>query len=227
MATKRRRRAGDADLTLIENTLHRVGPAALRNDELLALLLYSTETGENVLHHATKMLKRCPLKTLVTMPLTEMVHSKHLDEQHAAMLVAAFELAKRGLNKGLGVMPSLARPTDLLPVIADIKDKKKEHIVAVFLNGRNQMLRRETIAIGTLTSSLVHPREVFSPAVGLPAASVVVAHNHPSGDVTPTTEDIEVTKRLAQAGEILGICLLDHLIIGSERYLSFREEKLI
>ena len=95
--------------------------------------------------------------------------------------------------------------------------------MALFLNARNQVICRENVSVGSLNASLVHPREVFVPAVGSSAASVILAHNHPSGDVTPSREDIELTRRMVQAGEIMGIEVLDHLIVGSERFLSMKE----
>ena len=98
--------------------------------------------------------------------------------------------------------------------------------MAVFLNARNQVICREDVSVGSLNASLVHPREVFVAAVGSSAASVILAHNHPSGDVTPSREDIELTKRMVQAGEIMGIEVLDHLIVGQERFLSMKEAGL-
>jgi DNA repair protein RadC len=103
----------------------------------------------------------------------------------------------------------------------------KETVVAFYLNARNELLRKETISIGTLTASLIHPREIFAPAIERHAASVVLAHNHPSGDPTPSPEDREVTIRLKHAGEILGIPLLDHIIIARDGHFSFRENGLL
>ena len=111
----------------------------------------------------------------------------------------------------------------MLSELRHIRDLKKEHFVAIFLNARNQVIKTETISVGSLNASLVHPREVFAPAVGISSASVILGHNHPSGDVTPSREDIDLTKRMVQAGEILGVEVVDHLIVGSDRFLSMKE----
>jgi DNA repair protein RadC len=107
----------------------------------------------------------------------------------------------------------------------EIRDKKKEYLLAFFLNARHQLIAKEVISIGTLTASLAHPREIFSPAIGNPrgVAGVVLIHNHPSGDPSPSDEDMRLTKRIRQAGEILGIELLDHLIIAERGTFSFKE----
>ena len=123
----------------------------------------------------------------------------------------------------MGTEPSITSSADVLPELRHIRDLKKEHFVAIFLNARNQILKVETISVGSLNASLVHPREVFSPAVGISAASVILAHNHPSGDVTPSKEDCDLTKRLVQASQIMGIEVVDHIIIGSDRFISMKE----
>ena len=114
-------------------------------------------------------------------------------------------------------------PLMYLPEIRHIRDLRKEHFVAIFLNARNQIIKTETISVGSLNASLVHPREVFAPAVGISAASVILGHNHPSGDVTPSREDIELTRRMVQAGEIMGVEVVDHLIVASDKFLSMKE----
>src|SRR4029077_3142136 len=103
--------------------------------------------------------------------------------------------------------------SDVVSQAIEIRDKKKEYLLAFFLNARNQLIARETISIRTLTASLAHPREIFAPAISKAAASVILVHNHPSGDPSPSDEDIRLTKRIAQAGQVMGIDLLDHLIV--------------
>jgi len=141
--------------------------------------------------------------------------------------VAAFELARRGLQKGLGVQPVICSPTDVLPLLADIKDQRREHFLCLYLNASNQVIHREIVSIGSLSSAILHPREVFQPAVLQSAASVVLAHNHPSGDVSPSHDDIILTRRLVQAGKIMGIDVLDHMIIGANDFLSLQEPCLL
>ncbi len=111
-------------------------------------------------------------------------------------------------------------------MLTDIKDQRKEYFIALFLNARNQVIHKEVVSVGSLNASLVHPREVFAPAINSAAASVILAHNHPSHDVTPSREDIDLTRRMVQAGDIMGIEILDHMIIGGERFLSMKESNL-
>ncbi|MYC13069.1 MAG: JAB domain-containing protein [Gemmatimonadetes bacterium] len=215
--------AGVADVDMPREKLERLGPEGLRDEELLAILLRTGYEGRNVLEISRGIVKRYPVNKLVDMDLKELTTIKGIGRAKAAGLVAGFELAKRGLNQGIGIEPTITSPADVLGLLTDIKDLRKEYFVALFLNARNQVICRENVSVGSLNASLVHPREVFVPAVGSSAASVILAHNHPSGDVTPSREDIELTRRMVQAGEIMGIEVLDHLIVGSERFLSMKE----
>ena len=215
--------AGVADVDMPREKLERLGPEGLRDEELLAILLRTGYEGRNVLEISRGIVKRYPVNKLVDMNLKELTTIKGIGRAKAAGLVAGFELAKRGLNQGIGIEPTITSPADVLGLLTDIKDLRKEYFVALFLNARNQVICRENVSVGSLNASLVHPREVFVPAVGSSAASVILAHNHPSGDVTPSREDIELTRRMVQAGEIMGIEVLDHLIVGSERFLSMKE----
>lgn len=217
---------GVADVDMPREKLERLGPEALRNEELLAILLRTGYEGKNVLEVAGTILRKHSPEKLLEMDLESLTRIKGIGRAKAAGLVAAFELSRRALNQGIGIAPSISRPVDVVSMVADIKDRRKEYFVAVFLNARNQVICRETVSVGSLNASLVHPREVFFPAVGSSAASVILAHNHPSGDVTPSKEDIELTRRMAQAGEIMGIEVLDHIIVGPERFLSMKEANL-
>ena len=118
---------------------------------------------------------------------------------------------------------TISRPGDAVEFLKDLKDKPREHFVVLHLDTRNRVISRETVSIGTLNASLVHPREVFLGAIKACAATIIVAHTHPSGDVTPSAEDIQLTKRLHKAGKILGIEVLDHVIIGGDKFMSMKE----
>ena len=218
---------GVAEVDLPREKLERSGPEGLQSEELLAILLRTGYEGRNVLEVSQKVLAKHPPEELVKMDLASLTRIKGIGRAKAAGLVAAFELSRRALNSGMGIEPTITRPGDIVSVIADIKGKRKEHFLAVFLNARNQVICREEVSVGSLNASLVHPREVFSPAVGSSAASVILAHNHPSGDVTPSREDSELTRRMVQAGEIMGIEVMDHVIIGPDRFLSMREANLM
>lgn len=121
----------------------------------------------------------------------------------------------------------MSSPLDVLPLLDDIKNQQREHFLCLYLNARNQVIYKEVVSIGSLSSSILHPREVFQPAVSHVAASVVFAHNHPSGDVSPSQGDTDLTRRLVQAGEIMGIDVLDHLIIGADDFLSLQDRRLL
>ena len=217
---------GVADIDLPWEKIKRLGPEAVKDEELLAILLRTGYGNNDVLELSKSILKKHSLDSLIGMNWEEIQKVKGINIAKATLLLAAFELARRGLNQGMGILPSISRPADILPIISDIKDQKKEFFLAVFLNARNQVICREDVSVGSLNASLVHPREVFLPAVGSSAASVILAHNHPSGDCTPSKEDIELTRRMSQAGDIMGIEVLDHLIVASERFLSLKEANL-
>lgn len=139
--------------------------------------------------------------------------------------MACFELSRRLLQNKQSAL--LLSPQDVWDQLKDVRDNKKEHFVIFFLDARNQEIKHETVSVGSLNASLVHPREVFEPAVRHLAAQVVLAHNHPSGDPSPSTEDSEITKQLVNAGKLLGIEVKDHVIVGKTNYFSFKEHKLL
>ncbi len=207
--------------------LARLGPQALKDQELLAVALGTGYRGRPVMDLAESILADYPKESLVDLDLGQLSRIKGLGKAKAGVLVAAFELARRGLHKGLGVRPVISAPGDALSMLSDIKDQQREHFLCLYLNARNQVIHKEVVSIGSLSSAIVHPREVFRTAVSQAAASVILAHNHPSGDVSPSQDDINLTRRLVQAGEIMGIDVLDHLIIGSDDFLSLKERGLI
>ena len=118
-------------------------------------------------------------------------------------------------------------PKDVFDRLADLRDRKKEYFFIFYLDSRNQEIERKVISVGSLNANLVHPREVFEPAVKNLAASVIIAHNHPSGDSKPSEDDLEITKRLVEAGKILGIEVVDHVIVTKDNYFGFKEKGLI
>jgi len=125
------------------------------------------------------------------------------------------------------VLPAISNPADAIPMISEIKDERKEHFICLYLNARNQIIRKETVSIGILSASIVHPREVFLVAITHSAASIILAHNHPSGDVSPSQDDIDLTHRLVRAGEIMGIEILDHIIVASTDFVSLKSRGVI
>jgi len=203
--------------------LARYGGEALRDDELLAILLGTGYRGSSVHVVARRILEQHSREDLAGMALADLAHIKGLGPAKACLLLAAFELARRTLKRELGTRPLLCTPADVLPLLADIREQQREHFLCLYLNARNQLIHKEVISIGSLSASIVHPREVFRSAVACAAASIILAHNHPSGDATPSPDDLELTRRLAQAGELMGIEVLDHLIISAMDYVSLKE----
>jgi len=204
--------------------LKRLGTSQLKDHELLALVLRTGTVKHDVLELSKKILRHRKLEQLSRMSLEEMERYEGLGESKASSVAAAFEIGKRVYDTKTSEPVIVNSPSDVSMQLNDIKSASKEHFVAFLLNARNHLLRRETVSIGTLSTSLVHPREVFEPAIRYKSASVIVAHNHPSGDPTPSDADIRITTQLVKAGEILGIEILDHVIVSKQTFLSMKAE---
>lgn len=201
------------------------GSGRLSNSELLALLLRSGKKGENVISLANKVLKKYKAENLPNLTYEELKDFPGLGPAKACEIIACFELGKRLLKGKIAGL--YLKPEDIWKELKDIRDHKKEHFVILFLDSRNQEIKREIISIGSLNANLVHPREVFEPAVKNLAAQVILAHNHPSGDPEPSEDDLELNKRLVEAGKILGIEVIDHIIITKDSFLSFKEKGVL
>lgn len=156
----------------------------------------------------------------------ELLQIKGVGPSRVKQLLAVSELLNR-LNRVPKSIKSIKSPFDVQEACIDMKYLKKEHFRIILLNTKNHILAIEDISIGTLNASLVHPREVFSLAIKKAAASIIVVHNHPSGDPNPSKEDLNITKRLVDAGGIIGINVLDHIIIGNSGFYSFKEHDMI
>ena len=139
------------------------------------------------------------------------------------VVYAALTVSKR-LTQHCGIF---LKPQDIWDTLRDIREHKKEHFVVFYLDTRNQEIKRDIVSIGTLNYNLVHPREVFEPAIRNLSAGIIVAHNHPSGCLEPSDEDLSLTKRLVQAGKLLGIEVLDHVIVTCDGYMSFKQKSLL
>ena len=203
------------------------GAENVKDSELLAILLRTGKAGKNVIEIASQILSKYSKKRLLQMTYEDLVKIGGIDSAKAATLLAAFELSKRAMEVNDTNLPVISDAKDAAAQLSDMRDLKKEHFIALYLNARNQMIHKETISIGTLNANVVHPREVFEPALKHSAANLMVAHNHPSGDPKPSSADLEITKRLAEAGKIMGIEVVDHIIVTKNSHFSFREEKLL
>jgi DNA repair protein RadC len=209
--------------------LQRLGPEALSAQEVLAVLLGRGISGESVMVTAQRLLSEFGgLKGVAEASLEELSKVRGIGLAKAAQLKAAVELGARTDGRAGGdEKVSLTTPEEVVAAVGGrLRDKKKEYFLALFLDTRNRLIRTAEISVGSLDSSIVHPREVFKEAVAASAASVIFVHNHPSGDTEPSPDDVTLTKRLVEAGEIMGIDVLDHVIIGGREYLSLKREGL-
>jgi len=213
------------DIQRIERPRERLakyGPEKLRDEELLAILLRTGLKGTNVVTLSKKILSTFREKGIGEATVAELKTIKGLGAAKACEVVACFELGKRLLRDKRTAL--LLSPKDVWERMEDIRGSKKEHFVVFFLDSRSQEIRRETVSIGTLDESLVHPREVFESAIRHNAAGIIVAHNQPSGDPTPSRADLAVTRRLRDAGNLLGIPLLDHVIVTGTSFSNVQEQ---
>lgn len=204
--------------------LAKYGSSKLRDHELLAILLGSGIKGLNVLELSKKILKTVEKIGIKKITLEDLLEIKGLGKAKASQVFALFELGRRLNSEN---KKEIFSAKDAWKLCGDISESKKEHFVVFYLDTQNYLIERQIISIGTLNSSLVHPREVFEPAIALNSASIIIAHNHPSGDLSPSDEDKKITKRLVEAGKITGIDVLDHIILDKKGYLSFQQKGLL
>ena len=202
----------------------RDGAESLSNQELLAIILRTGTKSESVVQLGSHLLEKFEgLRGMRSATFEELMEVKGIGPAKAAQLFAAIELGRRfgqlQLEQGL----SVKHPGDVAEyLMAEMRFLPQEHFVVLFLNSRNQVIHKQSVFIGSLTDSIVHPREVFREAVRRKANSFICAHNHPSGNPEPSKADIDVTKRLAECGKIMGIELIDHVVIGDNNYVSMR-----
>jgi len=203
------------------------GTQNLKDEELLAILLRTGREGKNVLELARQVLTKYPKKRLLKMQYEDLIKIKGINSAKACTILAAIELVKRALEKGEETLPIIRSTKDVIAQAVYMRDKTREHLMTIYLNARNEMIFKKPMFIGTLNANLVHPREIFQEALKQNAASVILVHNHPSGDAEPSQDDLEITKRILEAGKIMGIDVLDHVIITKNKVFSFKEKKLI
>ncbi|HLQ73364.1 MAG TPA: DNA repair protein RadC [Bacillota bacterium] len=203
-----------------------MGARYLSNKELLAILLVSGTRDESVMQLSNRLLMHFEgLNYLSEATIEELTTIRGIGVAKGVMLLAAIELGKRMSEYKPEDRLTIRSPEDGANyVMEEMRHLKQEHFVALFLNTKNEVIKRKTIFIGSLNTSVVHPRELFREAVKRSSASIICLHNHPSGDPTPSNEDIHVTKRLSEAGKVIGIEVLDHIIIGDRKFISLKEK---
>ncbi|GAA1370228.1 DNA repair protein RadC [Peribacillus frigoritolerans] len=202
------------------------GPQSLSNQELLALLLRTGSREESVLQLSGRLINSFKgLRLLKEASVEELTVIKGIGEAKAIQILASVELGRRINNLNDQDRYVIRSPEDGANYcMEEMRFLSQEHFVCLYLNTKNQVLQKTTVFIGSLNASIVHPREVFKEAFKRSAASIICLHNHPSGDPSPSREDIEVTKRLVECGKIIGIEVLDHIIIGEHKYVSLKEK---
>ncbi|WP_027632431.1 RadC family protein [Clostridium hydrogeniformans] len=209
--------------------LIKYGPNTLSNSELLAIILRSGTKYENVIELSNRLLKESSgINALLKSNYEELTSLKGIKKAKATQILALSELFKRFNSYFSGEAYKVSSPKDVFTLVKnEMSLYDKEVLKVIILDSKNRVICYENISIGSLNSSIVHPREVFKEAIRKSGASIVICHNHPSGDSTPSKEDINVTIRLKECGKMLGVELIDHIIIGMNNYVSLKEKGLL
>ncbi|MEO8447968.1 MAG: DNA repair protein RadC [bacterium] len=219
--------------------LIRYGGETLSSSELLAVIINTGSKGESVMMISQKLIMRFgSLKGIMDASLEDLKQIKGLGEVKASKLIASFAVAKKVLEEieneheknaaQRSKHRAITTPDHLFVIIKNrITNFSKEHFFVVSLDTRNNYIGIDGISVGTLTASLVHPRETFEAAIRRHAARIIIAHNHPSGESDPSEDDLKITKRLAEAGKVMGIEVIDHIIVTTKGFYSFKENGLI
>jgi DNA repair protein RadC len=203
--------------------LFRKGPAELTETELLALLFGTGSRGFPAPTLAESLLTSRGLGGLAAASWQDLCAERGIGPVRAAQVLAGFELGRRCF-RGEESREFIRGPEDIYTATADLREARKEHFLTFYLNARHQVITRETVSIGSLNASIVHPREVFEPAVRQSAAALILVHNHPSGETDPSDDDLALTRRLVQVGELLGIPVVDHIIVGRRGFTSLKQQ---
>ncbi|MBI4734430.1 MAG: DNA repair protein RadC [Rubrobacteridae bacterium] len=209
--------------------LKQFGSGSLSNAELLAIILNTGTRNRTTIQLSEELLSHFQnLGTIGRSTIEELCEIEGIGEAKASKISAAFELGRRVSKASPIDRRTINSPEDAAQLLmSEMRHLDREYFKALVLNIKNQVLRCVDVSIGSLNSSIVHPRELFKMVIRHNGAAVIVVHNHPSGDPTPSSEDVGVTKRLAEAGQILGIELLDHVILGDGRFVSLKEYNLM
>jgi len=208
--------------------LKRLGPLALKTEELIAIMLRTGSRGENVLHLAERLMRdHGGLNGLARLALAELVRAKGVGEAKAIQLQAAFELGRRLSIAAVGDRPVVKSPADAANLLLDMSVLEQEVMRTVLLDTKNRVLAIPTIYAGSVNTTVIRVAELFKEAIRQNCAAIIVAHNHPSGDPTPSPEDVAVTSEIVKAGKLLDIDVLDHLVIGAgQKFVSLKERGL-
>jgi DNA repair protein RadC len=197
------------------------GAPTLSNGDLIAAIIGRGIAGRDVTT-LSEEISTCLDRKGLAVTCEDLIAIPGVGEAKACQILAAFELARRMQERTY--RPKITSPEDALPYAEDIRLERQEHVICITLNGAHELIKKRIITKGILNQSQIHPREVFADAITDRAASIIIMHNHPSGNVTPSSDDISVTKKLAEAGEVLGIRLIDHIIVAENGFCSLHGE---
>ncbi|MGB9940657.1 RadC family protein [Methanosarcina sp.] len=208
--------------------LIRNGPESLSNAELLGVILRTGSREENVVSLSSRIFTEYSIKQLSLANISKLMQVHGVGKAKAAQIAAVFELARRLETFAEEPKRKICSPRDVYALMyPKMREQKKEKFITLCLDTKNQILKEEVVSVGSLNASIVHPREVFKSALLESSASVIMVHNHPSGDPSPSREDIMVTEKMVEGGKLLGIDVLDHIIIGDGRYVSLKDEGFV
>ncbi len=199
------------------------GPESLSLSELLSVILNTGNQNEDVLAMSNRIIREYGEKSIFSENNANIL-SKELGISiiKSCQIIACAEMGKRFFNKNNSGLTVIRNAKDVYEYLQDMHNLPKEHLRGLYLNSHNRIIHDEVISIGTINTNIIHPREVFRPALEYNAVAIVIAHNHPSNIVTPSSQDIEITQQIVQAGKILGINVLDHVIITKSTYMSIK-----
>ncbi len=203
------------------------GKEALSDAELFAIILRTGTRGENVVEMSNRLIKENGLENLFDCSLKELEKIKGIGPSKAMQILAIAELGKR-YSQSKKPVKKISNAKDVFELFCErLKDEKQENFYVVLLNSQNNILKEELISKGVLDAAILHPREVFKPAIKHSASKMIIVHNHPSGNPNPSKEDLDITGKLIEVGELIGIKVLDHVILGKESYWSWVEDEKI
>lgn len=211
----------------VREKLTKLGERAVSNTDLLALAVGPDTPNENARKTAERLLRKYGFDALSNLALTEWRSNRGIGPARACRLKAIFELGRRAFAPKEDDRPAVSGPRDAYHQVRDLKKARKEHLVALYLDAQNHLICRETVSVGSLNTTRTHPREILQPAISCSAMGFILAHNHPSGSLSPSQEDVDFTRAIRRASEIIGIGLYDHLIVSERGYVSLKEKGLL
>ncbi len=206
--------------TQVKEKLDKLGAKALSSTDLLSLVVGSERTAES-------LVRRHGINRLARLTAKGWQQEHGIGNTGAARLCAVFELGRRAYRTAGNSRPKVSKPQEAYKQVRSLSSLKKEHLVGLYLDAQNGLLHKETISMGSLNTTRTHPREILHPAVTHLALGFILAHNHPSGSLDPSPEDVEFTRAVSRAGELMGIELYDHLIVSDSGFTSLRERGLL